>query len=153
MPTHLNLHSIKERLLQRTCEVSLPPKLTRGSKKQQFGWWNEVCSAENHCWERSTFWSLWPVCSSHLQQLMPQFSCRSAGLICLSVLVHRFLMGSIATCSSFYCFRCVITGIPDFCLVCTEWKIADAATNFRQVCRSKICWQLPAPFALVASSE
>lgn len=102
---------------------------------------------------RIIFLSLWPVCFSHLQQLMLWFSCVSAGLIWCSVLVPRFPMWSSAACGNFCCFRSVMAGIFDFCLVCTEWEIADAAASFRQACRSKMCWQLPAPSTLVVSSD
>lgn len=152
VPTCLVLHGIKETFLQRTCKVSLPPKVTGTHKKQQFGCWIEAV----------------------LQRVFAGMKCSVVSLTCLSVtlatinasillhvrlphltpiLVHRFPVQSSATCSNSSCFRSVITGVFDFSLVCAEWKIADAATNFRQLCTSKIRWQLPAPPTLVASSD
>lgn len=100
---------------------------------------------------RSTCSCLSPVCSSHLQQLLPE--CRlSAALVWLSGLVRRFLMWAAATCSNSCCFRSVITRVFGFCLVWTEEKVADAAADSRQVWRSEIGWQPPAPPTSEASS-
>lgn len=92
-----------------------------------------------------------PAWFSHSQQLLPE--CRlSAALVWLSLLVHSFLMCATATCSNSCCFRSVITRVFGFCLVWTGEKVADAAACCRQVCRSEIGWQPPAPPTLEVSS-
>lgn len=100
---------------------------------------------------RSTCLSLSPACFSHLQQLLPE-RCLSAALVWLSVLVRGFLMRATATCGNSCCFRSVITGVFGFCLVWSEGKVSDAAACSRQVCRSEIGWQPPAPPTLEVSS-
>lgn len=143
VPTRLIFHGIKERLLQRACKVSVPPKGTGTNKNQQFGCWIGACFVENPCWEEALA-CVSRLCFSHLQQLLPE--CRlSAALLWLSVLVRRFLMWATATCSNSCCFRSVITRAFGFCLVWTEEDVADAAAHSRQVCRSEPCWQQPAP--------
>lgn len=61
-------------------------------------------------------------------------------------------MWAAATCSNSCCFRSVITRVFGFCLVWTEEKVADAAADSRQVRRSEIGWQPPAPPTSEASS-
>lgn len=69
------------------------------------------------------------ACFLYLQQLTPQFSCISAGLVCLSLLVYRFPMWSTALCRDFGCFRSVITGVFDFSLDCAKCEAAEAACS------------------------
>lgn len=53
VPTRLIFHGIKERLLQRGCKVSVPPKGTGTNEKQQSGCWIGACFVENPCWEEA----------------------------------------------------------------------------------------------------
>lgn len=79
---------------------------------------------------------------------VPPVSCSRLALWFGSQVSH----GAAATCSNSCCFRSVITRVFGFCLVWTEEKVADAAADSRQVWRSEIGWQPPAPPTSEASS-
>lgn len=61
VPARLIFHGIKERLLQRACKVSVPPKGAGTNKNQQSGCWIGACFCGESLLGRSTCLCLSPV--------------------------------------------------------------------------------------------